>query len=65
MLAWKRLWNSFEKTQTTSFFFLTQTEDGYNNIRAALGEIQSKSCIRFKMRDKDDDNWIRFVNKSG
>lgn len=40
-------------------------KDGYNNIRAALGEIQSKSCIRFRMRDKDDDNWIRFVNKSG
>ncbi|KAJ7372575.1 hypothetical protein OS493_017846 [Desmophyllum pertusum] len=40
-------------------------KDAWNNIIAAVGEIQKASCIRFRMRKKEDDHWIRFVKKSG
>ncbi|XP_068717648.1 zinc metalloproteinase nas-4-like isoform X2 [Montipora capricornis] len=42
----------------------TATE-AWNNILAAAGEIESKSCIRFRLKEKGDDHWILFVKKNG
>lgn len=45
--------------------FFIATEDSWNNILAAVYEIQKKSCIVFRMKKHGDKNWIRFVKKNG
>ena len=47
------------------FIFLPQTAEAWNNILAAVDEIQKKSCIKFRMRKEGDKHWIRFVKKNG
>ncbi|XP_073247445.1 blastula protease 10-like [Porites lutea] len=37
----------------------------WSNILKAVQEIQKKSCVRFRMKKKGDENWIRFVKKNG
>ncbi|CAH3037140.1 unnamed protein product, partial [Porites lobata] len=37
----------------------------WRNILKAVQEIQKKSCVRFRMKKKGDENWIRFVKKNG
>jgi len=48
-----------------SWFLLLQTAEAWNNILAAVDEIQKKSCIQFRMKKDGDDHFIRFVKKNG
>lgn len=46
-------------------YSLITTAEAWENIIAAVDEIQKKSCIRFRMKKRGDRHWIRFVKKTG
>ena len=38
-------------------------ESGRNSIKRALDFISQKSCLKFKVKDGNDRDWIRFIDK--
>ena len=42
---------------------LVVLESGRNSIKRALDFISQKSCLKFKVKDGNDRDWIRFIDK--
>lgn len=43
----------------------TTATEAWANIIAAVDEIQKKSCVRFRMKEDGDDNWIYIAKRIG
>ena len=56
---------TFREFALTEFVFHLFTAEAWANIIAAVDEIQKKSCIRFRMKEDGDDNWIYIAKRIG
>lgn len=56
---------TFREFAFTEFIFHLFTAEAWANIIAAVDEIQKKSCIRFRMKEDGDDNWIYIAKRTG
>ena len=56
---------TFREFAFTEFIVHLFTAEAWANIIAAVDEIQKKSCIRFRMKEDGDDNWIYIAKRIG